>query len=59
MTDTRNQTMEEEARLSQDWFERAEEAARRFNLPISENEDTVSPEEVERNLRRFEQDGGE
>lgn len=57
MTDGRNSAAEEEVKLPQDWFERAEEAARRYNLPIPE--DTAAPEEVERNLRQFEQDDGQ
>ena len=57
MVDTRNPSTQEQIPIPQDWFERAEEAARRYNLPVPE--DRVSPEEVERNLKQFEQDDGQ
>ena len=57
MTDSRSPTALREVQIPQDWFDRADEAARRFNLPLPEA--TVAPEEVERNLRQFEQEDGQ
>ena len=49
--------VEEEVQLPQEWFDRAAEAAARYGLPAPEITD--APEEVERNLRQFEQDDGQ
>ena len=43
--------------LSDSWFDKASEAARRFNLPIPE--EATETEETERRLRQFEQEDGE
>ena len=53
---TRNQKMETEVQSqSEEWMQRAQEAARNFNLDIPTEE--VSTEEAEQ--RRFEQEDGE
>ncbi len=57
MPNVREPKIEEEVQIPQDWFDRVEEAARQYNLPIPET--TADPEETERNLRNFEQDGGQ
>ena len=54
---TRDIQVEEEVQLPQEWFDRATEAAARYNLPAPEI--TEAPEEVERNLRQFEQEDGQ
>lgn len=57
MSDVRTSEMEEEVQFPQELLERAEQEARRYNLPIPEI--TADPEEVERNLQQFEQDDGQ
>jgi len=58
MAETRNiQIEDEEVQLPQEWFERAAKAARKYNLPVPES--TMAPEEVEQNLRQFEQSDGQ
>jgi len=56
---TTQKTIEQPNQLSSDWQERAQEAARRFKIPIPEEQDTGSREDAEQNLRAFEQDGGQ
>ena len=48
---------ETEEELPENWFRRASDAARRFELPVPE--DVPETEEAERRLRQFEQDDGE
>lgn len=55
-------TSEEVDRTDQfptDWQERAEEAARRFGIPMPSDENVGSSEQAEQRLREFEQEGGQ
>jgi len=55
---TRNHKMETEVQSqSEEWMQRAQKAARNFNLEIPTEE--MSTEEAEHRLRRFEQEDGE
>ena len=57
MVETTNVTTDEVVQLPKEWFDRAEEAARRYKLPVPES--TVTAEEVERKLQQFAQDDGQ
>lgn len=54
---TRKKKKGTEEELPESWFDRASDAARRFNLPLPET--PSDPDEVERQLRQIEQEDGE
>ena len=56
MSDTKTTDRKSDEQCLPDWHERAEEAARRYNLPMPQD---IAPAEVERSLKRFEQQDGE
>ena len=61
MSDKKNgvSTEEQPVRLPDEWQQRAHEAARRFDIPDSNDADVGSAAEAEQRLRQFEQEGGQ
>ena len=57
--ETKNINSGTQEQLTEEWQERAREAAKQFGLPMPSVEEIGSPQEVERRLRQAEQEGGE
>ncbi len=58
MAETKDvQIKEEEVQLPQEWPELAAKAARKYKLQVPES--TIAPEEVESQIRQFEQSDGQ
>lgn len=57
--ETKNINSGTKEQLTEEWQERAREAAKQYGLPMPSIEEIGSPQEVERRLRQAEQEGGE